>query len=59
MDTLVNPTAYGAPAWDAFHLVIPSWPACRFSARPATTGCGPERAAPPELIDIREGGPGA
>lgn len=45
IDPPVNPTAYGAPASDAFHLVIPSLPGYGFSARPATTGWGPERTA--------------
>ena len=45
IDPLVNPTAYGAPASDAFHLVIPSLPGYGFSARPTTTGWGPERTA--------------
>jgi len=45
IDPLVNPTAYGAPASDAFHLVIPSLPGYGFSARPQTTGWGPERTA--------------
>ena len=31
IDPLVNPTAYGAPASDAFHLVIPSLPGYGFS----------------------------
>ncbi|MFL6687634.1 alpha/beta fold hydrolase [Paraburkholderia graminis] len=45
IDPLVNPTAYGAPPSDAFHLVIPSLPGYGFSARPTTTGWGPERTA--------------
>ena len=45
IDPLVNPTAYGASASDAFHLVIPSLPGYGFSARPTTTGWGPERTA--------------
>ncbi len=42
---LTNPTAYGGSASDAFHLVIPSLPGYGFSARPTTTGWGPERTA--------------
>jgi pimeloyl-ACP methyl ester carboxylesterase len=42
---LTNPTAHGASASDAFHLVIPSIPGYGFSARPTTTGWGPERVA--------------
>ena len=45
IDPLVNPTAYGASASDAFHLVIPSLPGYGFSAKPTTTGWGPERTA--------------
>jgi pimeloyl-ACP methyl ester carboxylesterase len=42
---LTNPTAHGASAEDAFHLVIPSLPGHGFSARPATTGWDPVRIA--------------
>lgn len=42
---LTDPTAYGASASDAFHLVIPSLPGYGYSARPTTTGWGPERTA--------------
>ncbi len=45
IDPLTNPTAHGASASDAFHLVIPSIPGYGFSARPTTTGWGPERIA--------------
>ncbi|CAB3798511.1 hypothetical protein LMG28614_04777 [Paraburkholderia ultramafica] len=45
IDPLVNPTAYGASASDAFHLVIPSLPGYGFSGRPTETGWGPERTA--------------
>ena len=40
---LTDPTAHGASAADAFHLVIPSMPGYGFSGKPATTGWGPER----------------
>jgi pimeloyl-ACP methyl ester carboxylesterase len=43
VDPLVNPTAYGAKASDAFHVVIPSMPGYGFSGKPTTTGWGPER----------------
>ena len=43
IDPLTNPTAYGASAADAFHLVIPSMPGYGFSGKPTTTGWGPER----------------
>jgi hypothetical protein len=42
---LANPTAYGASASDAFHLVIPSLPGYGFSGKPAATGCDPARVA--------------
>ena len=45
IDPLVNPTAYGASASDAFHLVIPSMPGYGFSGKPTETGWGPERIA--------------
>jgi pimeloyl-ACP methyl ester carboxylesterase len=45
IDPLTNPTAHGASASDAFHLVVPSLPGYGFSARPTTTGWGPERTA--------------
>ena len=40
---LTDPTAYGASAADAFDVVIPSMPGYGFSAKPASTGWGPER----------------
>ena len=43
IDPLTNPTADGASAVDAFHLVIPSMPGYGFSGKPAETGWGPER----------------
>ena len=45
IDPLTDPTAHGGSASDAFHLVIPSLPGYGFSARPTTTGWGPERTA--------------
>jgi pimeloyl-ACP methyl ester carboxylesterase len=45
IDPLTNPTAHGASASDAFHLVIPSLPGFGFSGKPTTTGWGPERTA--------------
>jgi pimeloyl-ACP methyl ester carboxylesterase len=45
IDPLTNPTANGASASDAFHLVIPSMPGYGFSAKPTTTGWGPDRIA--------------
>jgi pimeloyl-ACP methyl ester carboxylesterase len=45
IDPLTNPTAHGATASDAFHLVIPSMPGYGFSGKPTSTGWGPERMA--------------
>ncbi len=42
---LTDPTAHGASAADAFHLVIPSLPGHGFSAKPTTTGWDPIRIA--------------
>jgi hypothetical protein len=45
IDPLTNPTAHGASAPDAFHLVIPSMPGYGFSGKPAAPGWDPERIA--------------
>ena len=45
IDPLTNPTAHGASASDAFHLVIPSLPGHGFSAKPTETGWDPARTA--------------
>jgi pimeloyl-ACP methyl ester carboxylesterase len=45
IDPLTNPTAYGASASDAFHLVIPSLPGYGFSAKPTTSDWGVEHTA--------------
>jgi pimeloyl-ACP methyl ester carboxylesterase len=45
IDPLVNPTAHGANASDAFHLVIPSMPGYGFSGKPTTVGWDPSRIA--------------
>ncbi len=42
---LTDPTAHGASASDAFHLVIPSMPGYGFSPEPATLGWDPVRIA--------------
>jgi pimeloyl-ACP methyl ester carboxylesterase len=42
---LTDPTAHGAKASDAFHLVIPSMPGYGFSGKPTTTGWDPTRIA--------------
>jgi len=45
VDPLTNPTAHGASASDAFHLVIPSIPGYGYSGKPTTTGWSPARIA--------------
>ena len=45
IEPLTNPTAHGASASDAFHLVIPSLPGHGFSAKPTATGWDPVRVA--------------
>jgi len=45
IDPLTDPTAHGASASDAFHLVIPSMPGYGFSGKPTTTGWDPTRIA--------------
>jgi pimeloyl-ACP methyl ester carboxylesterase len=45
IEPLTNPTAHGATAQDAFHLVIPSLPGYGFSAKPTSTGWDPVRTA--------------
>jgi pimeloyl-ACP methyl ester carboxylesterase len=45
IDPLVNPTAHGASASDAFDLVIPSMPGYGFSGKPTATGWDPARIA--------------
>jgi pimeloyl-ACP methyl ester carboxylesterase len=42
---LTDPTAYGASASDAFHVVIPSLPGFGFSGKPTATGWDPDRIA--------------
>ena len=45
IDPLTNPTAHGASASDAFHVVIPSMPGYGFSGKPKDMGWNPERIA--------------
>jgi epoxide hydrolase len=45
IDPLVNPTAYGGLAKDAFHVICPSLPGFGFSGKPTETGWGIERIA--------------
>src|SRR3974377_1850669 len=45
IDPLTNPTAHGASASDAFHVVIPSLPGYSFSGKPTAPGWNPPRIA--------------
>ena len=46
IDRLTDPTAHGASAADAFHVVIPSMPGYGFSGKPTSTGWGPRAHGP-------------
>jgi pimeloyl-ACP methyl ester carboxylesterase len=43
IEPLIDPTAHGASASDAFHLVVPSMPGYGYSGKPTSTGWGPDR----------------
>ena len=45
IDPLVDPTAHGGKASDAFDVVIPSMPGYGYSGKPTTPGWGPDRIA--------------
>jgi len=45
IEPLINPTAHGGSASDAFHLVIPSIPGYGYSGKPTTTGWDAPRIA--------------
>ena len=45
IEPLTNPTAHGASAADAFHVVIPSMPGYGYSGKPTAIGWGPDRIA--------------
>jgi pimeloyl-ACP methyl ester carboxylesterase len=45
IDPLINPTAHGGKASDAFHIVMPSMPGYGFSGKPDTIGWDPARIA--------------
>src|SRR5262249_18636402 len=45
IDPLVDPTAHGGPAADAFDVVIPSLPGHGFSGKPTGTGWDPQHIA--------------
>jgi pimeloyl-ACP methyl ester carboxylesterase len=53
IDPLTNPTAHGASAADAFHLVIPSMPGYGFSGKPTTTGWDTLRMASAYAVLMR------
>lgn len=50
VEPLTDPTAHGATASDAFHLVIPSLPGHGFSPEPSTLGWDPVRIAKAWLV---------
>jgi pimeloyl-ACP methyl ester carboxylesterase len=45
IDPLINPTAHGGNASDAFDVVIPSLPGYGFSGKPTATGWDPQHVA--------------
>jgi pimeloyl-ACP methyl ester carboxylesterase len=45
VEPLTDPTAHGASASDAFHIVIPSMPGYGFSGKPTAPGWSPDRIA--------------
>jgi pimeloyl-ACP methyl ester carboxylesterase len=45
IDPLMNPTAHGGSAEDAFDVVIPDMPGYGFSGKPTVKGWGPDRIA--------------
>src|SRR5688572_224833 len=45
IEPLINPTAHGGSASDAFHVVVPSMPGYGYSGKPTSTGWGPDRIA--------------
>jgi pimeloyl-ACP methyl ester carboxylesterase len=45
IEPLINPTAHGGKASDAFHVVMPSTPGYGFSGKPTMTGWDPARIA--------------
>jgi pimeloyl-ACP methyl ester carboxylesterase len=53
IEPLTNPTAHGASASDAFHLVIPSLPGHGFSAKPTSTGWDPVRIARAWVVPMK------
>ena len=58
IEPLTNPTALGAGAADAFHLVIPSLPGHGFSGKPTETGWDPIRIARAWVVLMRRLGYG-
>jgi pimeloyl-ACP methyl ester carboxylesterase len=58
IDPLTNPTAHGASASDAFHLVIPSIPGYGFSPEPTALGWDPVRIASAWIVLMKRLGYG-
>ena len=64
IEPLTDPTAHGASASDAFHVVIPSMPGYGFSGKPTEHRLGPERIGArlgradeaPRLHEVRRAG---
>jgi pimeloyl-ACP methyl ester carboxylesterase len=56
IEPLTNPTAHGASASDAFHLVIPSLPGHGFSGKPTSTGWDPVRIARAWVVLVKRHG---
>jgi pimeloyl-ACP methyl ester carboxylesterase len=50
IDPLINPTAHGGTAADAFDVVIPSMPGYGFSGKPTATGWDPAHIARAEIV---------
>jgi pimeloyl-ACP methyl ester carboxylesterase len=53
IEPLINPTAFGGTAADAFHVVIPDMPGYGYSGKPTTTGWGPVRIAQAYAVLMR------
>ena len=53
IDPLTKPTAHGASASDAFHIVVPSLPGYGYSAKPTATGWDPIRVASAWVVLMR------
>ena len=56
IDPLVDPTAHGGKASDAFHVVIPSMPGYGYSGKPTTTGWDVDHIARAWLVLMKRPG---